>query len=106
VVNDNATSPVLKLHRTLTWRTTTRADSATGEGLVSLWVEDCGTNYTCHFEFENIPFIHPAKGHINGDDAIQALMLCLHFLASLIEDAANHGHVIWWTEEGDFGGFV
>jgi len=75
------------------------------QGLVRLWVEDCTTNWRCRYELENIPFVLPATGHCSGVDAIQALTLTFQLMASLFNDAANYGYLIWWMDEGDFGGF-
>jgi hypothetical protein len=43
----------------------------------------------------------PDQGVIYGEDALQALALCIQFLNKLIRDAAADGLQIWWLEEGD-----
>jgi hypothetical protein len=56
--------------------------------------------------FWSISFIRPSlRQPIYGEDALQALTLSLRTIAELVRDSGLPDVQIWWTSEGDNGGF-
>ena len=60
-------------------------------------------SYSCYY---HLPVLSPKRRRIHGEDAVQALMLCLDFVGGLLKIEMESRDVkIWWVERGDAGGF-
>ncbi len=57
--------------------------------------------WACHW---SLSYVHPEESVIYGEDALDAVVKTLNFLAELIRDTAEDGLKIWWHYDGDNGG--
>jgi hypothetical protein len=79
--------------------------SETKTGIVRIsGIRQIDNTSACEF---HIPYLLKQKQRsIYGEDSLQAIMLCLRFVRSVIDTAEQvDGMSIWWTEPGDHGGF-
>jgi uncharacterized protein DUF6968 len=61
-------------------------------------------SYSCYY---HVPFISPKRRRIHGEDAVQAVMLCLDFVGELLKMEMESNDVkIWWLDPEDAGGFT
>jgi hypothetical protein len=58
--------------------------------------------WACYWTME---FVQPQEARIYGDDPLQALYRCINFIEDLIKGLNKIGKTIWWTYDGDCGGF-
>jgi hypothetical protein len=71
-----------------------------------LWIgsleQKSGRGWACYW---SISHLHPSKGVMYGEDALEAFTRCLRFVASFLIGSMKDGYEFWWRYEGDIGGF-
>ena len=93
---------VLNFRRELSFRTV--ADTRKGE--VHIERISFIADRRCWACYWSISFIRPRSDQpIYGEDPLQALILTLSFITSLLRSPGTPDLQIWWLTEGDNGGF-
>jgi hypothetical protein len=102
MVNTATDDIVLDLRRELTFRTAGK----TQKGEVHIEKIAFFPDRKCWGCFWSISFIRPSlRQPIYGEDPLQALTLSLSTISALLRDSGLRDVEVWWTSEGDNGGF-
>jgi hypothetical protein len=57
--------------------------------------------WACHWFLTDLS---PQDARTFGDDPLDALLNCVRFISSVIDNEMKHGNAIWWKQEDDKAG--